>query len=84
LFRAPLRRSGKGVKMLSVKYRPLRNQIDLANAKQIRGLTKRLKISEVDLRRIAEKAGNSIAAITKEVGIERLSAVSSEDNSSNL
>jgi hypothetical protein len=80
----PLRRSGKGVKMLSVKYRPLRNQIDLANAKQIRSLTKRLKISEVDLRRIAEKAGNSIATITKEVGIERLSAVSSEDNSSNL
>jgi uncharacterized protein DUF3606 len=70
--------------MPSAKYRPLRNQIDLANAKQIRVLTKRLKISEVDLRRIAEKAGNSIAAITKEVGIERLSAVSSEDNSSNL
>jgi hypothetical protein len=70
--------------MPSAKYRPLRNQIDLGDAKQIRVFTKRLKISEVDLRRIAEKAGNSIAAITKEVDIERLSAVSSEDNSSNL
>jgi hypothetical protein len=67
--------------MLSAKRQPVRNLIDLANAKQVRTLTKRLGISEDDLRRIIERSGNSIAAITKEVELERLSARSNSDSS---
>jgi hypothetical protein len=60
--------------MLSTKRQPVRNLIDLADAKQVRTLTKRLGISEENLRRIIEKSGNSIAAIVKEVELERFSA----------
>jgi predicted RNA-binding protein YlqC (UPF0109 family) len=67
--------------MLSAKHQPLRNLIDLADSKQVRTLTKRLGISEDDLRRIIEKSGNSIAAITKEVELERTAARSNSDNS---
>jgi hypothetical protein len=67
--------------MLSAKRQPVRNLIDLANAQQVRTLTKRLGISEDDLRRIIERSGNSIAAISKEVDLERLSARSNSDSS---
>ena len=67
--------------MLSAKHQPLRNLIDLADSKQVRTLTKRLGISEDDLRRIIEKSGNSIAAITKEVELERTAARSKSGNS---
>ena len=67
--------------MRSAKHKPLRNLIDLADSKQVRTLTKRLGISEDDLRRIIEKSGNSIAAITKEVELERTAARSNSDNS---
>jgi Protein of unknown function (DUF3606) len=60
--------------MLSKKHQPIRNLIDLADAKQVRTLTKRLKISEDELRQIVEKVGNSIAAITKEVELQRAAA----------
>ena len=60
--------------MLSKKHQPIRNLIDLADAKQVRTLTKRLKISEDELRQIVERFGNSIAAITKEVELQRATA----------
>lgn len=67
--------------MRSAKHQPLRNLIDLGDSKQVRTLTKRLGISEDDLRRVIEKSGNSIAAITKEVELERTAARSKSDNS---
>lgn len=67
--------------MLSAKHPPLRNLIDLADSEQVRTLTKRLGISADDLRRVIEKSGNSIAAITKEVELERTAARSNSDNS---
>ena len=60
--------------MLSKKHQPTRNLINLADGKQVRTLTKRLKISEEELRQIVQKSGNSIAAITKEVELQRVAA----------
>jgi hypothetical protein len=62
--------------MLTAKRRPIRNLIDLADAKQVRTLTRRLKISEDELRQIVEKSGRSIAIITKEVELQRAAAPS--------
>ena len=59
--------------MQTGKHQPLRNAIDLADARQVRALTKRLRISVSVLRRVSESTGNSIAAITKEVELERAS-----------
>jgi hypothetical protein len=67
--------------MLSKKHSPHRNLIDLADPVQIRTLTKRLGISSGELRRIIAKSGNSIAAITKEVEIERSTTPRSSENS---
>jgi hypothetical protein len=39
--------------------------------KQVRTLKRRLGVSGADLARVVEKAGNSIAAITKEVELEK-------------
>ena len=68
--------------MLSAKYQPARNLIDLADTKQVRTLTKRLKISEDELRQIVEKSGNSIAAVTKEVELQRATAAGSDSDES--
>jgi hypothetical protein len=57
--------------MLSQKHSPERNKLDLADARQVRFLTKRLGVSGDDLRRLVEKVGNSIAAITKEAELEK-------------
>ena len=64
--------------MLSEKHQPTRNLISLADAEQVRVLTKRLRISVDDLARIVEKSGNSIAAISKEVELQRMAALSAE------
>lgn len=61
--------------MLCTKHPPVRNLIDLADPRQVRTLQRRLGISKSDLRRIVEKAGNSIAAITKEVEQEKKAAL---------
>ena len=57
--------------MLCEKHPPIRNLIDLSDPRQVRTLKRRLGVSAADLRRIIEKAGNSIAAITKEVELEK-------------
>lgn len=59
--------------MLTSKPKSLRNAVDLNDSTQVRALTKRLGISELELRRISETSGNSIAAIAKEVGLDRAS-----------
>jgi hypothetical protein len=57
--------------MLCTKHPPIRNLIDLSDPRQVRTLKRRLGVSGADLRRIIEKTGNSIAAITKEVELEK-------------
>jgi hypothetical protein len=57
--------------MICAKHPPVRNLIDLTDPRQVRTLKKRLGVSGADLHRIIEKAGNSIAAITKEVELEK-------------
>lgn len=59
--------------MLTSKPKSLRNAVDLNDSTQVRALTKRLGISELELRRISETSGNSIAAIAKEVELDRAS-----------
>ena len=66
-------------KMLCTKRPPIRNLIDLSDPRQVRTLKRRLGISGTDLRRIVEKVGNSIAAITKEVELERTHAPTNTD-----
>ncbi len=48
--------------MRRAKPQPIRNKIDLADPTQIRARTRRLGITTDDLRRVARKVGNSIAA----------------------
>ncbi|MDA9418504.1 hypothetical protein XH81_27090 [Bradyrhizobium sp. CCBAU 25360] len=55
--------------------RVIRTTLDLANAKQVKSVRKRLKISDADLVRIVEKIGNSLTAIEKEVQLEKLELV---------
>jgi hypothetical protein len=60
--------------MLCARHPPMRNKLNLANARQVRILKKRLNVSEDALRQVAEKVGDSIAAITKEVESEKIAA----------
>lgn len=55
--------------------RPIRTTLDLANAEQVKSVRRRLRISDADLIRIVDKIGNSLAAIEKEVELEKLAAV---------
>jgi Protein of unknown function (DUF3606) len=53
------------------RLQPIRNKIGLADPSQIRILKRRLGISADDLQRIIEKVGNSIAAVSKEIGPQK-------------
>ena len=55
------------------KPAPIRNKLDFADAQQVRILKKRLGVSAEDLLRIVEKVGNSIAAVSKEVELQKAS-----------
>ncbi len=58
--------------MLRSKPRhPIRTTLDLANETQVRSVRRRLGIAEADLTRIVNKIGNSLAAIQKEVELEK-------------
>ena len=57
--------------MRTRKPRPIRTTLDLADEAQVRSVRKRLSISNDDLARIVAKIGNSIAAISKEVQLEK-------------
>jgi hypothetical protein len=58
--------------MRRVKPKPTRNKLDLADPAQIRFLKKRLGISVKDLRGVVGKVGNSIAAISKEIELQKM------------
>jgi uncharacterized protein DUF3606 len=57
--------------MQRIKQPPVRNKIDLAEPIQVRAWTRRLDISADALKAVVEKVGNSVAAVTKEVGLQR-------------
>jgi hypothetical protein len=60
--------------MRRAKPQPIRNKIDLADHAQIRAWTRRLGITADDLRRVAGKVGNSIAAVSKEIDLRKAAA----------
>lgn len=55
--------------------RPIRTTLNLADARQVKSVCRRLRISGADLVRIVDKIGNSLAIINKEVELERSSAL---------
>ena len=57
--------------MQRIKHPPLRNKINLAEPTQLRAWTRRLDISADALKAVVEKVGNSVAAVTKEVELQR-------------
>jgi hypothetical protein len=57
--------------MRHIKPPITRNKIDVADASQVRILKKRLGISSDDLHRAVAKVGNSIAAVTKEIELQK-------------
>jgi hypothetical protein len=59
--------------MQRIKHPPIRNKINMADPAQLRAWTRRLRVSANELKAIVEKAGNSVAAVTKEVELQRLS-----------
>jgi hypothetical protein len=59
--------------MHRIKRPPIRNKIDLADPAQLRAWTRRLGISADVLKTVVDKAGNSVAAVTKEVELQRAS-----------
>ena len=59
--------------MRRIKRPPIRNKINLADPAQLRAWTRRLGISADALKAIVDKVGNSVAAVTKEVELQRAS-----------
>jgi hypothetical protein len=57
--------------MRRIKPQPIRNRLDLADVRQVRSIKKRLRVSEGELNEIVGRIGNSIAAISKEVGLKK-------------
>ena len=64
-----LNRGGSAKRRL--KPQSIRNQLDLADARQVRSVKKRLRISEGELNEIVSRIGNSIAAISKEASFRK-------------
>lgn len=59
--------------MQRIKHPPLRNKINTADPAQLRAWTRRLRVPADELKTIVEKVGNSVAAVSKEVELQRLS-----------
>ncbi|MGC2809269.1 MAG: DUF3606 domain-containing protein [Bradyrhizobium sp.] len=61
--------------MQRVKRPPVRNKINLQDPAQVRVWTRRLGVTADVLKTAVDKAGNSIAAVTKEVEMQQREAV---------
>ena len=61
--------------MQRVKRPPVRNKINLQDPAQVRVWTRRLGVTADVLKAAVDKAGNSIAAVTKEVEMQQREAV---------
>jgi hypothetical protein len=57
--------------MRRAKPQPIRNKLDLSDRTQVRLVRKRLRLSDTQLTEIADRIGNSISAIAKEVAAQR-------------
>ena len=57
--------------MHRIKHPPLRNKINPTDSAQVRVWTRRLGVSADELKAVVEKVGNSIAAVTKEIELQR-------------
>jgi hypothetical protein len=57
--------------MQRIKYPPIRNKINIADPAQLRAWTRRLRVPADELKAVVEKIGNSVAAVTKEVELQR-------------
>src|SRR6266480_7817919 len=57
--------------MQRIKHPPIRNKIDMADPAQVRAWNRRLDISADALKAVVDKVGNSVAAVTKEVEVQR-------------
>ena len=68
--------------MQRAKHPPIRNKINLADPAQFRAWTRRLKLSADELKAIVEKVGDSAAAVTKEIDLQRQSRQPCPDSSS--
>jgi hypothetical protein len=60
--------------MQRVKHPPVRNKINLKDPAQVRVWTRRLGVTSDGLKAAVDKVGNSIAAVTKEVELQRVAA----------
>ncbi len=69
------RQRGKLKGMQRVKHPPVRNKINLKDPAQVRVWTRRLGVTADVLKAAVDKAGNSIAAVTKEVEMQQREAV---------
>jgi hypothetical protein len=59
--------------MLRVRRPPIRNKINTTDPAQLRAWCRRLGVPAHDLKAIVDKVGNSVAAVSKEVDLQRLS-----------
>jgi hypothetical protein len=59
--------------MQRLKRPPIRNKINTTDPAQLRAWTRRLRVPADDLKAIVERVGNSVAAVSKEVDLQRLS-----------
>jgi Protein of unknown function (DUF3606) len=57
--------------MHRINHPPLRNKINLTDSAQVRAWARRLGVSADELKAAVEKVGNSIAAVTKEIDLQR-------------
>ncbi len=57
--------------MRRARPQPIRNRLDLSDRTQVRLVRKRLRLSDAQLTEIADRIGNSISAIAKEVAAQR-------------
>jgi len=57
--------------MRKQRPRPIRNKLNLSDARQVRLVKKRLGLSDTELSEIVGKIGNSLSAISKEVALQR-------------
>jgi predicted nucleic acid-binding Zn ribbon protein len=69
----PLTTQSGGKSMQRAKHPPVRNKINMADPAQARAWTRRLRVQPDQLNIIIEKVGNSVAAVTKQVELERTS-----------
>jgi hypothetical protein len=57
--------------MQRVKHPPVRNKINMADPAQVRVWTRRFGVSVEVLKAAVDRVGNSIAAVAKEVELQR-------------